>query len=317
MYYWGFIVINFIIIAISINLYHKILISLDVNKYLIFISSAYLICNDVIRIYSWSATPQLFGIFAPIFAIYIGLIIIKNKVISKTYLACLSILVGLLPMIYGNFIVMGFIIIIACYYNLAKFKMLSITSIIKYGIVISIFFSLPTTIWIMIVTSISGGYFNAEVEIFREIIWILDSLECGVDDLALKFLENTFNYFSTIICLDIIPFVLLFLLLSAYLILNIKDIRKNLKNSNSNELQVYLLLFSIIVFFFFFFWVLGYYATRLTFTLVPALIMFITIVFNRIIKRVEFFYKNLSFTSMFIITVIWCYYHITKYGPFS
>ena len=107
------------------------------------------------------------------------------------------------------------------------------------------------------------------------------------------------------------------MLLSFYLTLTMKDIKKDLKNSGSNEIQVYSLLYSIIAIFFFFFWILGYYATRLTFTIVPPIVMFNTIAFNRTIKYLAPFYKYLFLTLIFIVTLIWCYYHITNYGPFS
>ena len=317
VYFYGYIIINFLIILTSIDLYRKILVSLDVNKSLISISLVYLVCNNVVKVFFWSATPQLFGILTPIFATYIGLKIIKSKIISKKYLAFFTFSAGLLPLVYGNFIFLGFIIIGACYYNLAKLKLLSITSIIQYGTIVSIIFFLPTVIWIMIVTYISGEYYNAEVVIFREIIWIFDSFKYGVDNLVFKFLENTDKYFSTIKCMDILPFIFIFMLLSFYLTLTMKDIKKDLKNSGSNEIQVYSLLYSIIAIFFFFFWILGYYATRLTFTIVPPIVMFNTIAFNRTIKYLAPFYKYLFLTLIFIVTLIWCYYHITNYGPFS
>ena len=309
-YYLAFIMINLILIIISINLYANILSSINIKNHLIYISSIYLICNDIVRFYFWGATPQLFGILTPIATICIGMKIIEDQIISKKNLSLYSLSCGFLPLLYGNFIIVGFVILMSYYYNLVLARRISVRAVLENGVMALVLFILPTLAWVTCLTLVSGGYFNAEIQIFREIVWILDALDSG--DLGARFLENTNMYFRTFLNVDILPFFLMSFLVSLYLVVNFKEF----KEYSLDKKHIYFLIMSVIAFLFLFFWILGYYAPRFTFTMVPPLVIYITISFDFIIKRFKCF-NSVIFVSVFsIITVLWCCCHMFNSIPY-
>ena len=308
IYYWSFILINFLTIFLAIFLYCQILTYLGIDKMLIMIFSPYLICNDLIKAYLWSATPSLFGILTPIFSIYVGILVIKRSISLDRHLPFYSFLLGILPLLYGNFILLGIVVITAIYYDLSRCQKYTRSLFLLRSLIFTIFFTLPTIIWMTITTWISGKYFNVEVEIFREFIWISDSLGQDITELGRKFSENTLTYFSTFISLDVMcPILLSLMLLASF----------KAKSMPRREYQVSLLIFSFIAFCFFFFWLLGYYASRLTFTMVPPLILLIVISVNKALKDLRCPFTRVSIVAMIIVNLGWCCYHVTSYGPFS
>lgn len=313
-FYIGFVLINFIILFISIFLFDSILTSMGISKYLIYLLSMFLICNDVIKAFVWTAHSQMFNIFSPIFIIFIMWKIIFDSSLSNKKMFIISSIGGLLLLVHGNFILFLPCILFSLLLRKkleAKFRIGAFT---KIASIASTIFAVPTIIWISTVTISSGYYYNHGIAHWRQVIWILDTLQVGFNKFIEQFLIFTSSYFKTF-SYEILPFIAFSVVL--YIILYF--CRQT--NTNTAKINVKCTLFKKIVFlnfigYFIIFWLLGFYSTRLTFTIVVPLLFYVAVELDYIIKKNQIFCK-IILSSLSVSVIYWIIFHVEKYGPFG
>jgi len=313
-FYIGFVLINFIILFISIFLFDSILASIGINKYLIYLLSTFLICNDIIKAFVWTAHQQMFSIFSPIFIIFIMWKIISDSSLSNKKIFIISFIAGLLLLVYGNFILFLPCILFSLLLRKKLEDKFRIDAFTKIASMASIIFVIPTIIWIVTVTISSGYYYNHEIVSYRQVIWIFDTLRVGFHEFIEHFLIFTSNYFKTF-SYEILPFIVFSVVL--YIILYFyRQI-----NTNTTKIDIKYTLFKKIVFlnfigYFIFLWLLGYYSMRLTFTIVAPLLFYIALELDYFIKKKQIFCK-IILSSLSVSVIYWIVFHVVKYGPFG
>ncbi len=315
--YAGFVLINFIVLLLGIMLYDKILRFHSVNNYLIFITSFFLICNDVTKAFMWTPHLQIFGIFTPLFTIYLmqRIVFHKNSV-SLKLLLLISLGIGILCLMYGNFLLT---LPCLCYAYVLNYKNNSRNNhyiVLKNITLVSFIFFLPTVLWIITVTCIAGQYYNVEIVHYRQFIWLYDKFQLGVYEFARHIKHYSINYFKTF-TIDIYPFCIF----STGIIINTyvkdkksKDTPPIIKSIFLTPEHAIFLIPTCITFFFY--WALGLYADRLTFTIVPSLLCFIVIQLDRWYK-LSTYCRILTALSSTVTSLVWALFHFLKYGPFS
>jgi len=313
-FYIGFILINFIILFISIFLFDSILTSMGISKYLIYLLSMFLICNDVIKAFIWTAHSQIFNIFSPIFIIFIMWKIISDSSLSNKKIFIISFIGGLLLLVHGNFILFLPCILFSLLLRKKLKDKFRIGAFTKIASMASIIFAIPIIIWIITVTISAGYYYNHEIVRWRQVVWILDTLKIGINKFIEQFLIFTSYYFKTF-SYEILPFIVFSVVL--YIILYFyRQI-----NTNSAKVNIKYTLFKKIVFlnfigYFIFFWLLGGYSTRLTFTIVAPLLFYIAVELDYFIKKNQIF-RKIILSGLSVSVVLWIVFHVVKYGPFT
>lgn len=313
-FYIGFVLINFIILFIGIFLFDSILTSMGINKYLIYLLSMFLICNDVTKAFVWTAHQQMFSIFSPIFIIFIMWKIISDSSFSNKIIFIISFIGGLLLLVYGNFILFLPCILFSLLLRKKLEDKFRIGAFTKIASTASIIFAIPTIMWIITVTISAGYYYNHEIVGWRQVIWIFDTLQVGFQKFIEQFLIFTNSYFSTF-SYEILPFIVfsVVLYIISYFYRQI--------NTNTAKINIKCTLFRKIVFlnfigYFIFFWLLGYYSTRLTFTIVAPLLFYIAVELDYIIKKNQIF-RKIILSGLSVSVVLWIVFHVVKYGPFG
>lgn len=313
-FYIGFVLINFIVLFSGIFLFDSILTSMGINKYLIYLLSMFLICNDVIKAFIWTAHQQMFSIFSPIFIIFIMWKIISDSLLSNKKIFVISFIGGLLSLVYGNFILLLPCMLFSLLLRKKLEDKFRINTFAKIVGVASIIFAIPTIIWIITVTISAGGYYNHEIVRYRQAIWVLDTLQVGFHKFIEQFLIFTSDYFKTF-TYEILPFIIFSVIL--YIILYFyRQI-----NTGIAKIDIEYRLFKKMCFFnfvgyFIFFWLLGFYGTRLTFTIVAPLLFYIALELGYFIKENQIF-RKIILSGLSVGVVSWIVFHVVKYGPFS
>jgi hypothetical protein len=210
---------------------------------------------------------------------------------------------GLLCLAYGSFILyypcLGIAFLVKQKSLKISFKM--ITTLLPGAIL----FVLPTLSWMYICYYFSGHYFNGEIETFREIIWIKDTLSKGILDFLAAWASFSLSYLHTVL-ITLTPFVV-----GIYILYKQKN---ELQISSKNELFYYFLQWMFILFFVFF-WMLGYYNFRLTYTSVPILLLLIALLLQNLIDNKKIDTIKLQ-KRLRLLAVIWVVWSVIKYGPF-
>ena len=301
-FYIAFLIMNFLILLSSLVLFEKLLTQLSTEKYIIHFLSLFIASSGIVKAFFFSAHEQMFAFFTPISIAYVVYLFLNDK-LSPIKLLFVSFGMGLLCLAYGSFILyypcLGIAFLVKQKSLKISFKM--ITTLLPGAIL----FVLPTLSWMYICYYFSGHYFNGEIETFREIIWIKDTLSKGILDFLAAWASFSLSYLHTVL-ITLTPFVV-----GIYILYKQKN---ELQISSENELFYYFLQWMFILFFVFF-WMLGYYNFRLTYTSVPILLLLIALLLQNLIDNKKIDTIKLQ-KRLRLLAVIWVVWSVIKYGPF-
>lgn len=239
--------------------------------------------NQLTQHFFWTVHVQLFNILTPLLCLYLSLIIIQNK-ISISRLFRLTPCLGCLLLIYGNFLLL--IPVLVSSYIYKRWGKLPLLSIIWQSLLLLFLYILPVIAWSVFLELKGISFHSAELKNNREFIWLIDSFNNQQNSFFSVFAKNTLSYLTTFGGL-LFPS---FLLLLSFLIFQTGN---KISPKNSHQPMPYrlsLLLHSFIgIGYFIFFWLLGYYADRLTATLLPLIVSLIALQINQhlISKRLK------------------------------
>ena len=317
IFYFAFILINFITLYLGIILYNRILSSFTIDKSLIIIFSVFMICNDTTKAFFWTAHQQIFSIFTPLLILFImSRILFSPLMISNKKYLLVSLLSGLLLLLYGNFILILPCILASFLYKAYLENCIKNKEVVLTAIVSIVLFLIPTLLWISLVTVTAGHYYNHEMVAYRQLVWIVDKIQLGIYEFARYIKHYSIKYFKTF-SLEILPFAIVSLIFLFHsLIGGIKREGWKLVVRFDKYAQMLKILFVSSIVIFIFYWILGFYTSRLTFTIVPILICYIALKLNSIINDIPQAENMIRIITM-ICAAFWFIYHVFKYGPFS
>ena len=315
-FYWGYVFLNFVTLFASLLIFDRLLNSLSIDKHLIYIMSIFLICNNVTKIFLWTAHQQMLGFFTPLLMIYMSRKIITQPIDNYKKIALRSLLLGPLILTYGNFIMLLPCMIICYTYKLLLEARLTPRSFIIHAASVAVPFFVPYIVWVRIVTYTAGSFYNYGMDEHRLLVWMYDALRQGYVPFITKFAEFTKAY-----TLTFTSFALITLMSALFLsiIYTLKNKRVSSKNTGRYALDSVNLMrvisLTVFVLFFMFFWLLGFYTERLTMTLAAPAIIFITLTLQQLITE-----QRVTRKTVLIIlscaSFAWIAFHVTAYGPF-
>ena len=317
IFYFAFVLLNFITLYLGIILYCRILASFDIDKFLIISFSIFLICNDTTKAFFWTPHQQMFNIFTPLFIIFImSRILLAPKMISNKKYLLITLLSGVLLLVYGNFILVLPCILASFLYKAYLENSINNRELLFTAIISMALFLIPTLLWIALVTLTAGHYYNHEITAYRQLVWIIDKMQLGIYEFARYLKHYSIKYISTF-SLEILTFLIVsFVLICNSFIRGIKEEGWGLVKRNDRYAIMLQILFTSSAIILFFYWILGFYTSRLTFTIVPVLLCHLTLKLNNIIKaNPQTVIMVRSITIIF--AAFWFVYHVLKYGPFS
>jgi hypothetical protein len=255
--------------------------------------------NPVTKAFFWTPHQQMFAFLTPLLCIYLLFrFTYLLTPVSGLRLVGIFLLGGVLLLVYGNFILL-LPTLIYCFIDLenksgdSKKRQ---TLLLKICGLILMFF-MPTICWIGILKLNGVVYYNIEIQQYRQLVWIPETLHQSVHLFFQQFLSNTHDYLLTMREL---------LILFVYSI--VIFVSEKIKISGKNEFtKLTLFLF---ISFFIFYWVLGTYFERLTNTMIPVFVCFwIAALGQRVTGK-----KFILILSSLALT--WHLYVLMSYGPF-
>lgn len=317
IFYFAFILINFITLYLAIIMYRRILNSFNIDKFLIITFSVFLICNDTTKAFFWTAHQQIFSIFTPLLIVFImSRILFSPQMISNKKYLLVSSLSGVLLLLYGNFVLILPCILASFLYKAYLENCIKNREILFTAIISITLFLVPTLLWIGLVTVTAGHYYNHEMVAYRQLVWIVDKIQLGIYEFARYIKHYSIKYFKTF-SLEILPFAIVSLIFLFHsLIGGIKREGWKLVGRFDKYALMLKILFVSSIVIFIFYWILGFYTSRLTFTVVPILICYIALKLNSIINDIPQTENMIRIITM-ICAAFWFIYHVFKYGPFS
>ncbi|MBP0015950.1 MAG: hypothetical protein J7647_00145 [Cyanobacteria bacterium SBLK] len=276
----GFILLNILTLFLSLVLFHKILMYFHVQKSLIYTSSLFLVGNEIVKVFFWSALPQMFNILTPIATISIVYWGLQTKITNKILLI-LTFFLGFFPLAYGTCLLF-FPSIVTVYFCNNKIAQNSYKKIL-FLFFLAVLFLLPTILWISIIKLIVGSFYSHESDTYRQFLWTVDALKINWS----HFLNTAGGYWQSYLNFPQELNVLLWL----NIILPIWSIFRYNRQEILSLLGTLKFIYAIFVLFFIFLYFIAFYPERLYFNLIAIALIPTLIFFNLIATREKHCYS--------------------------
>ena len=316
-FYWGFMLLNFTILVLSLLLFDRIVDILTNEKFPQFakyILAVFLVSNVVIKTSFWSAHQQMLTIFSPLLCVYLCLKIVLADALELKHILLISLLGGLLLMTYGNFLVMIPAIILAILMQLYRSGKFSLKVALKLCIPAALIFVAPMALWSAILIAVNGKVYSHEASAYRQFVWIFDKLLISPTEFYNQLITFTALYWTSVYR-TVFAFLIAFILLKSYnFFFQPKKAQTEIsasRNSTAGIIAIILTLYAG------FFWLMGYYGERLTFTLVPVVLCLIVIELNTLLSQGKALTVKAVYVLLLFCTGIWIYSNVRTYGPFK
>ena len=269
--YVAYIILNVLILFFSILLFEKsikmVTGSWKNNKWSFYAFILMLVSNQVTKSFFWTVHQQMFTIFTPVACIYTGFFIQKKKPGTR-FLLFISLMPGLLLLVYGNFLLILPVILFSYFLNLRKEGQFSIFSFLKNTILITTIFVSPTLLWIMLLKLNGTPYYNHEVSTFRHFVWMADSMKVSFGYFFSSFYERMIDFLKTFGSLLWSSLLLITIVLARNTFIQ-NDVNKK---TDRIEIKTTPLIIFLFLLFGAFLLLIGSYADRMTFSLAPILL---------------------------------------------
>jgi hypothetical protein len=303
-YFLGYILLNLVFLWVTLMLINLIFKELNItNKYFIYGVLVITLFNPVVKVFFWTAHQQMLTMLVPFLAIYLMVIIInRTALINVKNTIITSFIAGLLVLLYGSFPIVYLAAIIAMFlqwkYNI---KFCSFNRLLTLIIIASIIFILPNLIWVQFCKYKIGSYYHWETEYWRQYVWVIDAYKQSSYDLILACYKYFLTFAKTLV--EIIPFcivIIISILRKSHFEFDIKE---------KTLLKSFLILNTAI--FFLLLFMGGVYKPRMTWNLVPVLLLMTVIISNSKHKT-----SNIMNYGFLTFSLIYAIYVVVSHGPF-
>jgi hypothetical protein len=287
-YKLGFLLINACILLGAVLLFEKILrkyfqVS---NPKIILGLQLFLISNQVNKAFFWTIHQQLFTILTPLICCYLALKLFYDKP-PRNYVYLYAFLGGIGMLVYGNFLLLLPIILLIHFLN---------SKSVKESFLSLVLFILPTCCWILFLKSLGIKYYNHEVVVYHQLVWIPETLNKSVSIFLQTLKINSIAFIKTFREIVLIMVLALLAVLSS---------------NRTKEKMNFFIIGLVLLCFSGFLWLLGFYQERLTFNLLPILLLFIALGLK------PFQNRQIAPYLIFILAASWHVFNLITYGPYS
>jgi hypothetical protein len=305
----GFLILNIIILSISTILTIKILSPKNTLQRLVTIFVILIMVNNpVTRAFFWTGHQQIFHLLIGPLTIFL-ILHIYNKNLKQYLLNGFALGLGILA--YGGFITSV----------LSIFFIICIKDKIKNAILYLAIAILPYLLWVSFCIIKAGSYYNHEVEVYRQFIWVFDSFQKG--DFLNTLIFNLFRFMSsfsdiqTMMCL-IMLLITTLLSLSMYINFQTKTSHLNKDVEKSKIFIISIASFISISTMFIFYIMMGFYGNRLTWSIITTIIVFCGYLqIETFANLSNIFYIRISSIIYILLILIWGVSFIYIEGPWA
>jgi hypothetical protein len=298
-FYISFVLLNLLVLWLSLYVFEKIYLLVqgkrDVAMYALMVLIA---SNPVTKGFIWAVHQQMFTLLTPLWCVYVLMKMNKREsVIPFTYSATMAFAGGLLLLVYGNFLMLLPTLLVGFNLNYTRhrpgYRWLSLTAC---NALLILLFLLPTMSWIGLLKINGITYYSFEFGAYRQLVWIKDLLSISPGAFFSMFAQHTISYLGTM--KDV-----LIILAGSGVVWWVARARPKM----DNHVMAVLVVLGL---FFIFYWLLGFYANRLTFVLVPVICCLLVVIGKQTLHQ-----KPVPY--ILIASVLaWHLYVLFSKGPF-
>jgi hypothetical protein len=266
-YFAGFLLLNWLALTASVVLFLRLTQNKSPFSAAALFPIAVLVANGVTKGFFWTPHLQILNVLIPLIALHVAISVRRNESSSLIrHFLSIGILCGIASLLYG-----AFVLVIATATVVLVIRP-GIISLRQKAVAVSVgwlAFALPLLAWRTYVVQRTGHFYMHETAAYHEFVWIFETAGSGFPQFLSALQENAAKFVRTLLVVLTLPVAIL-IALAFY--------RRSRSLPVSDRLQRDLLpaaaAFFIVAIPFFF--LMGFYAARLTWQLVPPLLVVIS-----------------------------------------
>ncbi|WP_426493269.1 hypothetical protein [Hymenobacter sp. 102] len=294
-FYIGYVLLNYAVLLAALLLFRHLYYRLTAGRgspWVLTALQVFLISNQITKAFFWTVHQQMFTFLVPLVLLHVALQLHESDQ-WRGWLPGLAMLGGLLTLAYGSFVLLLPVLLYGLW---LRRQQLTVERTLLGATLLILLFTGPTLLWIGLLKLRGVTYYNHEAEAYGQLVWLQALWQQPFPDFLRLAGRNLLRFLVTL------PAIGVFLGMGAGLVwkLGLPVVRKFPQT----------VIFALLLLQTGFLVVLGYYKERLTFMLVPLLLLLIALLLARVPgRRVE------AWTIAFALS--WHGWQVLSYGPFS
>jgi hypothetical protein len=267
--YGAFLLLNWVLLVASVVLFTRLLDAESPVAIRALLPLAVLLVNEVTKAFFWTPHFQIFNVFIPVASIALfRWQLSPARIVTWRDAAAIGLLLGVGNLAYGAFALTAG--------GAALCLVIGERKLSKAILLLALFF-LPLAVWIAFVTARTGAFYSEEIARFRQFVWLADAAFRGIGPFGTAVSENLSTYLTMLGAVVIGPALMLGVAVAAARIAGGRSRPTDRERAPARAIAVYVLVDVL------FFAFMGFYRTRLAWTIVPALLL----ILGREIGRLE------------------------------
>lgn len=303
----GYLALNVTLLALAVGLAGRLLRSVRTPWPIVAAVFGVLVVNNIIKAFIWTAHTQLFNLLLPIVLVAIVARTVNADFPQRRrFLVALAL--GVAVLAYGTFLVGLPLLLVSGEISRRRSGEPADRSLLVREAALSAVFVAPTVLWVAFVAIVSDGFYSHETAEYRQFVWVFDAAESGFGEVVSQAATFTGEFGGTLPSIEIGTFILLFAVaLGSFVIRR----RSSTPSAREGDLQIASLLTAggLVLFL----WPVGFYAERMSFTIVPALLIFIALEGGARWKESAW----VPSAPLFIAVASWVTLHLVRAGPYN
>jgi hypothetical protein len=218
--------------------------------------------NEITKMFLWNAHVQIFNVFTPCLTIYLNMRLLeRSSPLTSGLAVAIGTAIGVGLLVYGSFVVP-----LLCVIAIQWFVYRRVWS----GLLVGASASLVYLAWMALVFMRTGAFYNHEVAEYRQFVWVLDCVRSGAAACQATVATNAMSFFAATAPVLAAPIGLA----TALRIARVLWVRDEISTPPRALLQASVLTWIVT---FVFLASAGFYTPRLSWLLVPPVLMLIAI----------------------------------------
>jgi hypothetical protein len=318
--YAAYLIINWALLVSAVAMFLKLLPD-DMSRWPVFVFlGVFLAVNEVTKAFFWTPHLQICNIFTPVCAMFL-LRKEQERAVEASALAQLwfGLGVGTAVLFYEAFAVVagakGLYLLFggqrASDGHLGR--RVIVRRALKTGLLI-VGFLIPPVVWILTIRLITGRYDSPEVGRFRQFVWLLDPIR-GEGKFWGEFVANMSDFAWTVQAVLAFPILILLAVFAVrrFRRPSVDVVEPDGRMSALMEIALYQSVSAL-----FFYSLMGFYATRLTWALVPGVLLVIGIkLWPMFDHRRSAQARRVVGSVLTVVSILYVVYWVVRPGPYS
>ncbi len=301
-YFLGYVLLNFLLLAGAVELLALLLARVGLSSAEILTLALFLMANDLTKAFMWTAHSQLLGLFCPLLTIALCVWIAAAER-SPRRLVTLGLALSLGILTYGTFFVTVAALLLADFRQGRQLRR-PLRLAVTRAAALAVPALAPVALWPVWVKHTTGAFYSHELVVYRQFVWLADAFYAGRAQGLAMVAKKAQLFADTWTSAELAPVAL------ATIALVVLTRRTPLAPDAQNlRRQTWLFLALGFVFLA----LMGFYANRLTYNLVPAMLVLTGLALSQLpVER-----RRLARIALPMSALAWWLAHAVKHGPYS